>query len=76
MSGVSAKRASARIKQLYKGKKMFHLFTKFWGYFTIKTMLCLGGYAVTVLQGAPSQTLLIVGSLSALAIPLFYYFGE
>ena len=52
------------------------LLTKFWGYFTLKTALCLGGYAVTVLQGSPSQPLLIVGSLSALAIPLFYYFGE
>ena len=52
------------------------LLNKFWGYFTLKTALCLGGYAVTVLQGSPSQTLLIVGSLSALAIPVFYYFGE
>jgi hypothetical protein len=75
MIGVSVKRALARIEQLQR-KKMFHLLTKFWGYFILKTALCLGGYAVTVLQGAPSQTLLIVGSLSAFAVPLFYYFGE
>jgi len=59
-----------------QGNKTMILLTKFWGYLTLKTALCLGGYAVTVLQGSPSQTLLIVGSLSALAIPVFYYFGE
>lgn len=66
---------NASLMQL-QGNKIMVLLNKFWGYFILKTALCLGGYAVTVLQGSPSQTLLIVGLLSAFAVPLFYYFGE
>jgi hypothetical protein len=53
-----------------------NLFTKFWGFYIIKTAVCLGGYVATIAQGAPSETLLIVGGLSAFAVPVFYYFGE
>ena len=50
--------------------------TKFYGFFLVKSAICLAGYLVTVLQGAPSETLLSVGLLSAVAGPLFYFVGE
>ena len=59
-----------------KGDLFMFLLTKFYGYFAVKSALCLAGYLVTVLQGAPSETLLSVGLLSAVAGPLFYFVGE
>jgi hypothetical protein len=52
------------------------LLTKFYGYFILKALICWAGYTATVLQGEPSQTLLIVGGLSFLMSPVFYLIGE
>jgi hypothetical protein len=59
-----------------KGDLFMFLLTKFYGYFAVKSALCLAGYVATVFQGAPSSTLLTVGLLSAAAGPLFYVLGE
>ena len=52
------------------------LLTKFYGYFMVKAAVCLAGYAATAYMGEPSQTLFVVGMLSAAAGPLFYFLGE
>jgi hypothetical protein len=52
------------------------LFTKFYGYFILKSLICLAGYTVTAYAGEPSETLFVVGLLSAAAGPLFYFVGE
>ena len=57
-------------------ENMKTLLTKFYGYFILKALICWTGYIVTVLQGEPSQTLLIVGGLSLLMSPVFYFIGE
>lgn len=57
-------------------ENMKTLLTKFYGYLILKALICLAGYTATVLQGEPSQTLLIVGGLSLLMSPVFYLLGE
>jgi hypothetical protein len=52
------------------------LFTKFYGYFILKSLICLAGYVATAYAGEPSETLFVVGVLSAVAGPLFYFVGE
>jgi len=52
------------------------LFTKFYGYLILKALICWTGFVVTVLQGEPSHTLLVVGGLSLLFSPIFYFLGE
>ena len=52
------------------------LLTNFYGYLIFKALICWAGYVVTVFQGQPSQTLLIVGGLSLLFSPIFYFLGE
>jgi hypothetical protein len=52
------------------------LLTKFYGYLFLKALICLTGFVATVFQGQPSQVLLIVGSLSLLLSPVFYFLGE
>lgn len=59
-----------------KGDLFMFLFTKFYGYFILKSLICLAGYVATAYAGEPSETLFVVGLLSAAAGPLFYFVGE